>query len=38
VDAASQRLAVTKARVSHNMQRIDQLKAEAVSGWWISHS
>lgn len=31
VDAASQRLAMTKARVQHNMQRVDQLKAEAVS-------
>lgn len=30
VDAASQRLAQTKARVAHNMQRVDQLKAEAV--------
>jgi chlorophyllide a oxygenase len=29
VDSASQRLAVTKARVAHNMQRIDQLKSEA---------
>ncbi len=31
VDAASQRLAVTKARMAHNMQRVDQLKSEAVS-------
>lgn len=30
VDAASQRLALTKARVAHNMQRVDHLKAEAV--------
>ena len=31
VDAASRRLAVTRARVEMNMKRVDDLKAEAVS-------
>jgi hypothetical protein len=35
VDAASQRLALTKARVAHNMQRVDHLKAEAVRAHWF---
>lgn len=30
VEAASTRLALTKARVSQNLQRVNQLKAEAV--------
>lgn len=32
VDAASRRLAVTRARVEMNMKRVDELKEEAVSG------
>ena len=39
VESASQRLALTKARVELNMRRVDELKAEAVrvANWNTPH-